>query len=248
MIFLFLPYIVQILLILHALRNGKNFTWIWLLAVLPYVGGLLYLFLEIIPDMRRGRLVSGEQVALWINRNARLKKLEEEVKISDTVANNIALGDEHFRLGNFKQAAEIYQGQLKGIYKDDASLLLKLAKSAFFARDYVLARDSFDQVKAPAAMAATDTKAYWFFARYAVEKTDERLGELRTLFEVTKSSEVGRYLCMAYELTGDAAAIRGVLELSRLQLKRLTSGARAAASGHLKAMQESLARVSAQAK
>jgi hypothetical protein len=244
MVFLFLPYILQILLILHAVRNGKNFTWIWLLIMVPIVGGVVYLIVEVLPDLRRGRLVDGEQVALWINRNARLKRLEEDVKLSDTVANNIHLAEEHARLGNHGEAAKIYQSQLKGMYANDASLLLKLARAAFFARDYALAASSFDKVETQSALSSTEVKTYWFYARFMTEKTDERLEELKRLFEVTKASEVGRYLCLAYEQTGDAAEMKRAIELVQLQIKRLHGGVRASAARHLRAMRESLGRVS----
>ena len=36
MLFLILPYIIQALLIVHVIKTGRNFLWIWVLILLPF--------------------------------------------------------------------------------------------------------------------------------------------------------------------------------------------------------------------
>ncbi|MBQ3800986.1 MAG: PLDc N-terminal domain-containing protein, partial [Treponema sp.] len=64
-----LPYILQLLLIIHIIRNGKPFLWLWLIVFLPYIGGIVYLVMEVLPDLRSGGSVSrmGAAVANAVN-------------------------------------------------------------------------------------------------------------------------------------------------------------------------------------
>ena len=49
-----LPYLLQLLCIIHVLKTGRNTSWIWLIIFLPYVGGLAYLVVEVLPTLGRG--------------------------------------------------------------------------------------------------------------------------------------------------------------------------------------------------
>ena len=48
-----LSLIVQIFLIIHVIRTGRDRIWIWVLLFLPLAGGLAYLILELLPEWRR---------------------------------------------------------------------------------------------------------------------------------------------------------------------------------------------------
>ena len=48
--------IVQVLLVIHVIKTGRNTIWIWVLMLLPYgVGALAYLAVEVIPELLRSR-------------------------------------------------------------------------------------------------------------------------------------------------------------------------------------------------
>ncbi len=49
-----LPYLLQLLCIIHIVRTGRNTSWIWLIIFVPYVGGVAYLLVEVLPTLGRG--------------------------------------------------------------------------------------------------------------------------------------------------------------------------------------------------
>jgi len=48
---LLVSYAVQVLLVVHCFKTGRNTMWIWVLVFLPGVGALAYLAVEILPQL-----------------------------------------------------------------------------------------------------------------------------------------------------------------------------------------------------
>ena len=47
--------VLQVVLIIHCVRTGRNTLWIWVLALLSLAGALAYIAVEIIPGLWRSR-------------------------------------------------------------------------------------------------------------------------------------------------------------------------------------------------
>jgi hypothetical protein len=133
--FLSIPFILQVLLIIHVVRNGRDRIWIFVLIFLPVAGGIAYLAVEVIPDIVRGRAVrtAATSVSNIVAPDRRLRELEEQVKYSPTVANRSALADELFARGRYQEALDLYEGCLTGPFDQDETIILRLAR-AYFAR------------------------------------------------------------------------------------------------------------------
>src|SRR5688572_19817607 len=46
---------LQVALVVHVLRTGRNTFWIWILVLMPIAGPIAYLLVEILPDLLGGR-------------------------------------------------------------------------------------------------------------------------------------------------------------------------------------------------
>ena len=46
---------VQVGLIVHVIKTGRNMLWIWALALLPLVGAIAYVAVELLPELMGGR-------------------------------------------------------------------------------------------------------------------------------------------------------------------------------------------------
>src|SRR3954471_2320112 len=55
MLFFILSLIIQVILIIHVIKTGRNTIWIWVLALLSLPGAIAYLAVEVIPDLVRSR-------------------------------------------------------------------------------------------------------------------------------------------------------------------------------------------------
>lgn len=118
---------IQIGCIVHVLRSGRPYWWIFVIFWFPLVGALAYLFFEVRPSV--GKL--DWHTLLW-----RLKSSRERIAIrehvldeSSTVRNRLALADELHAAGQFDRECAVLSEGLRGAFKDDATLLMRLAQA-----------------------------------------------------------------------------------------------------------------------
>jgi len=144
--FLILSLLIQGALIVHVIRTGRNQVWILAIALVPYVGPIIYVAAEILPELLGGRTArrAGAGVRRMIDPNKDLRRAATEVEISGNVDARRRLGEELFERGQFDEAIEVYRGGLKGIFEYDPTLLLGLAKAQFGKQDFSGARATLE--------------------------------------------------------------------------------------------------------
>ncbi|HUO78801.1 MAG TPA: tetratricopeptide repeat protein [Steroidobacteraceae bacterium] len=141
-----LTLLIEVGLVVHVIKTGRNTIWIWVLVLLPGVGMLAYLLVEVLPDLFRSRAtrsaMRGVQRAVDPDRD--LRRATATAAVSDTVVAKARLGAELARRGEYATAIETYRAGLKGIYEHDPTLLLGLAEAQFAAGDAGGARTSLE--------------------------------------------------------------------------------------------------------
>ncbi|OOQ60063.1 tetratricopeptide repeat protein [Mucilaginibacter pedocola] len=115
---------LQAICIFHAYRNGKFERYIWMLLFLPVIGSIIYLYQEVWGNRR----VSAPKVdvASVFNPGVKLKRLEEEVRFTDTFANRIRLADAYLEAGQTDKAVDIYNASLTGAFAENEHVLAQL--------------------------------------------------------------------------------------------------------------------------
>src|SRR5213082_733021 len=78
-------WLLQLALIVHVYRTGRPFWWIYVLFIAPAIGGLAYLFLELLPDWNANR------GGFWTPRALKIKRLRQELDESDVVKTRLTL-------------------------------------------------------------------------------------------------------------------------------------------------------------
>jgi hypothetical protein len=143
----YLPLIlIQVALVVHAIRTGRNTIWIWVIVLLPPIGPLAYLVVELLPDLFRSRATRNalRGVQRVVDPDRGLRQASATAAVTDTVVAKARLGAELTRRGDYAAAAETYRSGLKGLYEHDPTLLLGLAEAQFAAGDPSGARASLD--------------------------------------------------------------------------------------------------------
>ncbi|HEX4241523.1 MAG TPA: tetratricopeptide repeat protein [Steroidobacteraceae bacterium] len=139
---------IQVALIVHVVKTGRNMLWIVAIAFLPGVGSLAYVIAEILPQLLSGgtarRARSGVQRMIDPDRD--LRRASAEVEISGNVDARRRLAEELFERGQFDQAIEVYRGGLRGIFEHDPTLLLGLAHACFGKGDFAAARATLERL------------------------------------------------------------------------------------------------------
>jgi len=124
---------LQIICILHALKTNRR-DWIYLLIFLPGIGAIIYIIREILPGLGGSRVNSSNVKSFFPS--GRIKELERNLKIADTDTNKLRLAEEHARQQNFEKAMELTNSCLKGIYANNAGMMLDMGRYAFGAGRY----------------------------------------------------------------------------------------------------------------
>ncbi len=146
--FIVLSILVQVALIAHVFKTGRNALWVVAIALLPVAGSLAYVAVEILPEYFRGgagrRANAGLRRLLDPDRD--LRRARTEVEVSGNVDARRRLAEELIRRGQYERAIEVCRGGLAGVFEHDPTLLLELARALFAKQDFSAARASLEDL------------------------------------------------------------------------------------------------------
>lgn len=144
-----LTYIVQALLIIHVIKTGRNFLWIWVLLLLPFgIGALAYFAVEVLPELSRSRAArrTARGLRKAMDPGADLRRYENEVRVAGNVASRQRYAEELVRHQRYEEAIGQYREALTGLYEHDPNLMLGLAQAQFDKGDARAARQTLDEL------------------------------------------------------------------------------------------------------
>jgi hypothetical protein len=87
-------------------RGGGNYYWIFLILFLPTIGPIVYIIVEVLPELRSG--AAGQASAGWFARRKRIKYLEAMVLDNPSAGNFEELADLHLQEHNYARARECF--------------------------------------------------------------------------------------------------------------------------------------------
>jgi hypothetical protein len=146
--FLILSLIIQVGLIIHVIKTGRNTIWIWVLLLLSLPGAIAYIAVEILPELFRSR--TAQRTARGFKRvmdpEADLRRFEGEARVTGNVASRQRYGDELVRHERYDEAIAQYRSALTGLYEHDPNLMLGVARAQFGKGDATAARSTLDEL------------------------------------------------------------------------------------------------------
>jgi hypothetical protein len=123
--YLSLPYVLNGLCLMHAMRHGRQQSWLWLLLVMPGLGAGVYFFVEILPSLRRGGI---DLTRLPGFERRRITQLQREIAETDTVDRRSELAELHLKYGQIAEALQLLEGQLDGPFRNHHHLMYLVAR------------------------------------------------------------------------------------------------------------------------
>src|ERR1700731_3725709 len=104
--YVILSIIIQVLLIVHVIKTGRNTIWIWVLALLSVPGAIAYIAVELLPDLFRSR--TAQRTARGLKKamdpTADLRRYENEARVTGNVASRQRYAEELSRQGRHDDA------------------------------------------------------------------------------------------------------------------------------------------------
>lgn len=162
--------LLQAFCLYHAYKNKSDQKWYWLIIILPLIGCIIYLYHHFYSRRNIENLAEGMKTTFISN--YKIEKLEQEVKVSDSMSNKIALANEHSALGNYARAIALYESCLEGIFKDDIELLLKLVKNNYLIKNYEATVQYGEQIREQKEFLNSEERLAYAWANYYLEKKE----------------------------------------------------------------------------
>jgi hypothetical protein len=126
-------WLVQLALVIHVLKTGRNRFWILILLFMPLVGGLAYLVIELLPEFSTS--ITGQravrQVKRTLNPGAALRRHEAAWQQSPNVDNSRRYAEALLDAGRASEAQDVISQALTGMFATEPTLLLLRAKIEF---------------------------------------------------------------------------------------------------------------------
>lgn len=180
----------QIILAIHVAKTGRNLYWIMIIVMLPLIGGLAYLVVEVLPELRNSpnarRTVRA--VADRINPERRRQQIADQLALNNSLENRSALARESLQLGDFVNAERLFKECLTGVYQTDPTFMLGLAEAQAEQAKFAEARQVLEALIA-ANPNFQSHDGHLLYAR-CLEALGDTAGALKE-FEVLASSYPG---------------------------------------------------------
>ncbi len=140
---------LQIACAIHVVRTGREYYWIMLILFVPLIGCAVYIATQVLPDLRTSRGVrrTGNRLIKAIDPERELRRLKDELALSDNIDNRLALAEECRQAGRLADAEELFQSCLSGPFAEDPHILLKLAEVRFERGSAEACRQTLDRLK-----------------------------------------------------------------------------------------------------
>lgn len=178
------PTAIELICVIHAVRNGKVWPWIYVIVFLPVVGSVAYIAVEMAPAMMGGRTARkfGSNVRDLADPHRGLRERLREVEMVGSVDAKRALAEEYMRRNAPAEAVSLYTSALQGQFAHDPALLFGLARAQFQAGDAAGTQASLDALQAAdPAFVSADAHLLYARALEAQGKLDEARNEYQKL-------------------------------------------------------------------
>src|SRR5258705_1271727 len=215
--------LLDITLIYHASRTGRLQPWAFIILMVPLVGALAYIAVELIPEWfgSPGAQQARRRVAAKLDPEKRYRELSDRLLDADTIANRAAFAAECLAVGRFDEAERHYDHILSLPMGDDPIYALGKAKTQFGAKrpsDAIVTLDSL-QAHWPGFQSP---EGHLLYARAlaGAGRVDEALEEFSALLAYSPSAEARVRYGMLLMLVGRTGEARGIFNELLLQMKR----------------------------
>ena len=140
--------LIQVALVMHIVKTGRNTTWIWIVSLLPVAGAIAYLLIELLPAI--GQSQTGRKtktkITEAINPNREIRQAAKDYSRTETTEYALKLAEECHNKGLHEEAKSLYEKSLQGIHRHDPLLLVGLAHCEFELKNYAAVKTTLDEL------------------------------------------------------------------------------------------------------
>ncbi|HWA28739.1 MAG TPA: hypothetical protein VG734_24020 [Lacunisphaera sp.] len=211
-----LVWLVQFALVIHVFKTGRPYWWFWILLAAPVVGGLAYIFIELLPETQ-----ANGGFVLWKPRAWRIRELEAELEETDTVKLRLRLAAELLAAGKSAEACAVAEPSLAGAFRDDPHTLANVARYRLEAGKFTEALAALDKVKIEAdRMLGTEVAFLRGWALVLAGRHAEAQPILRSIDSVLLGEQPRYFLALSLDQSGARPDARAIWQDIRKRFRR----------------------------
>lgn len=222
--------LLQLLLVVHCLKTGRDTKWIWVLVMMPFIGAAAYVILEAGPDFLGSSVGRNAKRAAQnkFNPNKDIREASDELARADTVKNTTKLAEECMNKGQYSEAETLYQKSLRGLYETDPHILSGLAQAQFSLNKFDDAISSLDlAIEKNPDYKNQDSHLLYARAKEAIGDSKAAAEEYESLIEYFTGPEPAYHyammLCKEQQPEKAKALLEHILEKTKLAPKHYYS-------------------------
>lgn len=119
-----LHILIALLCAVHVVRSGQPLYWLFILFVFPMLGSLVYFFAIYLPNSRldHGARRAVTAAARVMDPGREVREARAVYDVSPSAQNQMRLAEALLNAGEPREAAELYEGALKGPFANDPDL------------------------------------------------------------------------------------------------------------------------------
>jgi len=205
----------QVLFVIHVVRTGRPYWWIFLIVMVPLVGILVYLIVEILPGLlgSRGARQAVAGAAKVFDPGRGLREAQRQLAISPSAQNKAVLANEYLRAGQPEPSAALYRKALTGIHATDPALMLGLARALFALGDAHETEVTLERLReANPGYASPDSHLLYARSLEQQGKTDAALNEYAALVPYYPGQEARARYALLLEKAGRVEEAQRIFE------------------------------------
>jgi hypothetical protein len=210
-----LSLLITVALIVHAIRTGQDKFWIWILIIAPGVGGLAYAAAILLPQFFGSRTaqLAGQKIRDKLDPERAVREARQALDMADTAHNRMRLADALILRGDARDAAQLYEEALNGVFADDPAILFKLGHARLEMGRAKDALDLFDRSKTASNLGLTPDQELLVARAFAdTGQTEKSLELLKTLVPRFSGEEARCFYARTLADSGRLAEAREVIK------------------------------------
>jgi hypothetical protein len=215
--------LLDITLVYHASKTGRLQPWAFIILMIPGIGALAYILVELLPEMLSGpgAQQARRRVANKLDPEKQYRELSDRLAASDTIANRAALAAECLNIARFDEAERHYDHILKLPMGGEPAYALGKANAQFSRNRPAEAIVTLDELQQhwPDFRSA---EGHLLYARALAEvgRIDEALEEFHAVVAYFPGAEARVRYGLLLGLVGRTADAKVVFTELLLQMRR----------------------------
>lgn len=209
--FLVLSVLFQLALVVHVMKTGRDRYWIWLLLIAPVIGGLAYLIIEVLPNLKHNRTVrrASHKVNQTLDPTRGMREAATALKRQQSVDNFIRMGEQCEQARMYTDAELYYEQALTGQYLNDPHILQRIARVQLADQRPAACRQTLEILIARNPdHRSTGGHELYAEALFALEDWPAAKEEYQALSQYSATAKVRYRLGLCEEKLGDRQAAR----------------------------------------